>query len=98
VCCGRVTNDGRRRRGPRTAGEVDDLHEEARRVRTSRNELLAALIATAEIDREALENTVSQYRGLRIGDVLPGQATDSADNVVVPMRKPGRPAASSGGA
>jgi hypothetical protein len=76
---------------------LDAMAEEARLVRTSRNELLAALIATTELDRAALEEMVSAYRRLRIGDVLPGEGADSADSVVVPMRKPGRPAASSGG-
>jgi hypothetical protein len=75
---------------------LDAMAEEARLVRTSRNELLAALIATTELDRAALEKVVSGYRRLLIGEVLPDKGVDAGDSVVVPMRKPGRPSASSG--
>ena len=73
---------------------LDAMAEEARRVRTSRNELLAALIATTELDRTVLEDIVNRYRELRIGDVLPDDGAEESDRVVVPMRKPGRPPAS----
>ena len=72
---------------------LDAMAQEARRTRTSRNELLAALIATTALDREALEDTVDRYRRLRIGDALPDEEVADRDSVVVPMRKPGRPPA-----
>lgn len=75
---------------------LDAMAENARRVRTSRNELLAALIATTSVDGEALEEMLDQYRRLSIADVIPHDEPDSAGNVVVPMRKPGRPSGSSG--
>jgi hypothetical protein len=76
---------------------LDAMAQEARFVRTSRNELLAALIATTDLDRTALAATVNAYRELRIGEVLPGEGEAGEDSVVVPIRKPGRPSASSGG-
>jgi hypothetical protein len=71
---------------------LDVMAREARRARTSRNELLAALIAAAPLESDELEAIVTTYRRLRIADVLPGE-TDAGDSVVVPMRKPGQPAA-----
>jgi hypothetical protein len=53
------------------------------------------LIATTELDRVVLEEAVNRYRDLRIGDVLPDDGAEGGDRVVVPMRKPGRPPASS---
>jgi hypothetical protein len=73
---------------------LDAMAVEGRLARASRNELLAALIATAPLDAARLEDLVSAYRRLRIADVLP--ETSSGDSVVVPMRKPGRPGAQSG--
>jgi hypothetical protein len=75
---------------------LDAMAENARRVRTSRNELLAALIATTAVDSEGLEDIVDRYRRLRIADVIPHEEADTAGSVVVPMRKPGRPSGSSG--
>ena len=45
------------------------------------------------MEPSAIEALVSAYRRLKIVDVLPGDA-DAGDSVVVPMRKPGRPAVS----
>jgi hypothetical protein len=73
---------------------LDAMARDARRVRTSRNELLAALIARAPLEGRELEAIVDAYRRLQIADVLPEEPR-SGDSVVVPMRKPGRPAASS---
>lgn len=75
---------------------LDAMATEGRRARASRNELLAALIADAPLDPDALEKLVSNYRQLQIADVLP-DTTDpaSSDSVVVPLRKPGRPGAQS---
>jgi hypothetical protein len=77
-----------------TLRRLDALAVEARFARASRNELLAALIATAPVDAAQLEDLVSNYRQLRIADVLPDASP--GHSVVVPMRKPGRPGAQSG--
>lgn len=74
---------------------LDAMAREARRVRASRNELLAALIAAAPLKPAELESLVNKYRLLQIGDVLP-EEPGTGDRVVVPMRKPGRPAAAGG--
>jgi hypothetical protein len=71
---------------------LDAMATEARTSRTSRNELLAALIALTEVDAASLKRLVDDYRELRIADVLPD--TPSSDSVVVPIRQQGRPAAS----
>jgi hypothetical protein len=73
---------------------LDAMAGLARFVRPTRNEMLAALIATAEMDPEWLEEQVNAYRRMTIGDVLPARdrAADH-DDVVVPIRKPGRPGA-----
>lgn len=70
---------------------LDAMATEARVTRASRNELLAALIALAEVDAASLKQLVDDYRNLRIADVLPGETSD--DSVVVPIRQQGRPAA-----
>ena len=80
-----------------TLRRLDAMATEARRVRASRNELLAALIAAAPLDPAELEDLINDYRQLLINDVLPPTTdTTSTDSVVVPMRKPGRPGAQSG--
>ncbi len=71
---------------------LDAMAHAARRVRTSRNELLAALIATAPLEPDQLESIVDRYRRLGIADVLPGEAP-RGESVVVALRQPGRPAA-----
>lgn len=73
---------------------LDALATEARFARASRNELLAALIAAAEVDPASLGELVNNYRGLRIADVLPD--APSSDSVVVPMPRRGRPGAHGG--
>ena len=77
-----------------TLRRLDAMATEGRFVRASRNELLAALIATAPLDAADLEELVRAYRRLRIADVLPDISSD--DHVVVPMRRPGRPGAQTG--
>jgi hypothetical protein len=72
---------------------LDEMADVADAVRPTRNELLAALVATTDLDEEALERLVLRYRRLRVRDVLPDldhQGT-SGNDVVVPLRKPGRP-------
>ncbi|HUB98473.1 MAG TPA: hypothetical protein VMS11_01485 [Solirubrobacterales bacterium] len=73
---------------------LDAMASEGRFVRASRNELLAALIASASVDAASLADLVSTYRQLRIADVLPDEALPDAtnsDSVVVPLRQRGRP-------
>jgi hypothetical protein len=65
-------------------------------VKPTRNELLAALIATAELDEAAIEDMVMHYRRMRVGDVLPERDHSGNDDVVVPLRKPGRPSMKDG--
>lgn len=68
-------------------------------VKPTRNELLAALVATTELDEVAIEEMVMRYRRMRVADVLPARdhAGDERD-VVVPLRRPGRPSTKGGGA
>jgi hypothetical protein len=73
---------------------LDQMGLAARRVRASRNELLAAFVATTNLDAATLEELIDRYRRMSIGDVLPDEPTKAGD-VVVPLRKPGRPAQSS---
>jgi hypothetical protein len=75
---------------------LDALATAARRQRVSRNELLAALIADADIDAAELERLVMRYRGKYISEVLPDTEDVKQDSVVVPLPKRGRPAAASG--
>ena len=70
---------------------LDEMGLAARRVRATRNELLAALVATTELNPGGLEDLIERYRRLSIADVLPDEPS-KAGSVVVPLRKPGRPA------
>ena len=70
---------------------LDKMAGLARYVRPTRNEMLAALIATAELDPAWLEERVNAYRRMTIGEVLPESDRASGNDVVVPLRKPGRP-------
>jgi hypothetical protein len=71
---------------------LDEMAELADIARPTRNELLAAFVATTELDEDRLVQLVLNYRRLRVVDVLPARdhAGDDGD-VVVPLRKPGRP-------
>jgi hypothetical protein len=72
---------------------LDELAELARTTRASRNELLAALVADAPFDGDRLVQLINNYRQMTVGDVLDQgvDQPDDVDNVVVQMRKPGRP-------
>jgi predicted transcriptional regulator len=70
---------------------LDALADAARLERPSRNEFLAALISATDLDQDALERIVREYRRRTIGEVLPADEVATEDSVVVPMRKPGRP-------
>ena len=71
---------------------LDELADLADAVRPTRNELLAALVATAKLDEGELEDLVLRYRRMRVRDVLPAQDhLDGDGDVVVPLRRPGRP-------
>lgn len=74
---------------------LDDFAEAARVTRTSRNELLAALIATTAVDKAVLSELVLRYREMTIGEVLDDGADQ--DDVVVPLRQPGRPRSANSG-
>jgi hypothetical protein len=76
---------------------LDEMAELADAVRPTRNELLAALVATAELDEAALEDMVVRYRRMRVRDVLPARDHAGGDSdVVVPLRRPGRPSTKGG--
>jgi hypothetical protein len=76
---------------------LDEMVELADAMKPTRNELLAALVATAALDAEAIEDTVLRYRRMRVGDVLPPRDHAGGDSdVVVPLRKPGRPSRGGG--
>jgi hypothetical protein len=80
-----------------TLRRLDAMAGLARYVRPSRNEMLSALIATANMDAKELENRVDIYRRMTIAQVLPVEDRDTdRDNVIVPLRKPGRPSADGG--
>jgi len=69
--------------------KLDLLAEEATDVSATRAEIIAMLIAEAEVDAASLEQRIVAYRKKKVGDVLPGPGQDP--NVVVPLRPPGRP-------
>jgi hypothetical protein len=69
---------------------LDEMADLADVVRPTRNELIAAFVAMTDLDPEALEQIVLRYRRLRVVDVLP-QRDHADDDVVVPLRQPGRP-------
>jgi hypothetical protein len=76
---------------------LDEMADLADAVRPTRNELLAALVAAAELDEEALERLVLGYRRRRVRDVLPVRDhADGGGDVVIPLRKPGRPSRGGG--
>lgn len=78
---------------------LDEMADLADAVRPTRNELLAALVATTELDESALEDVVLRYRRMRVADVLPSRDHAGGDgDVVVPLRRPGRPSRGGGGA
>jgi hypothetical protein len=69
---------------------LDEMADLADVVRPTRNELIAAFVAMTDLDPDALEQIVLRYRRLRVVDVLP-QRDHGDDDVVVPLRQPGRP-------
>jgi hypothetical protein len=78
---------------------LDEMADLADAVRPTRNELLAALVATTALDERALEDMVLDFRRMRVRDVLPAQdGASGADDVVVALRRPGRPSRPGGSA
>jgi hypothetical protein len=79
-------------------GRLDRLAESGETVRASRAELVAMLIAEADLDPEEIERRILRYRRMTVGDVLDPPELDPTDSdaVVVAMRRPGRPPAISG--
>jgi hypothetical protein len=77
---------------------LDEMARVARRSRPTRNELLAMLIATTELDERKLRARIEDYREMTIGEVLPTEDGAAAGgDVIVPLRKPGRPGGGAGG-
>jgi hypothetical protein len=72
---------------------LDELADLATDVRASRAELVAMLIAGAELDAAGLEERMLAYRRMRVRDVIPRSPDQSEDEnvVVLPVRQPGRP-------
>lgn len=69
---------------------LDELVDLATATNTSRQELLAALVALETIDREALERRVMAYRRLKVSDLVGSPA--EGDVVHFLPRTVGRPA------
>jgi len=57
--------------------------------RTSRQELVAALIANADLGGEAVADNLRHYRKMKVRDCLPGQASDGSNVVHIADHKPG---------
>jgi hypothetical protein len=71
---------------------LDRLARLAEDVNASRAEIVAMLIAEAEMDGDDLESRILTYRKKRVGDVAPADPQrDGVDTVVVPLAQPGRP-------
>ncbi len=71
---------------------LDLLAEAAADVNASRGEIIAMLIAEADPDPAELERRVLAFRKMTVGEVLPAQErVAEGDQVVVPLRTPGRP-------
>lgn len=68
---------------------LDILAEAAKDVSATRAELVAMLIAEADIDSGSLEQRILAYRKKTVAEVLAVPVGDS--DVVVPLRTPGRP-------
>jgi len=75
---------------------LDVMTRAAGLVNPSRAEIIGMLIAETEVDAEALERRILNYRKKRVGDVVPDaqpeEAARSNDNVrELPVRGAGRP-------
>ena len=76
---------------------LDVITELATDLNATRAEMIAMLIARADLDVEQLEKAVLAYWKLTVGDVVPtkpGEPSpeEAGDNVVkLPLRQPGRP-------
>lgn len=72
---------------------LDELANLATDVRASRAELVAMLVANAQLDAATLEERMLAYRRMRVRDVIPRSAgSPSEANVIeLPFRRPGRP-------
>jgi hypothetical protein len=68
---------------------LDQLVELANRARTDRTELTAALVCQAAPDEKALVQTVLDYRGKTVGDVVLG-LSPGASPIELPRQGPGR--------
>lgn len=58
--------------------------------RTSRKEIVAALVATCDLDGAALGEMIRRYRAMKVRDALPAQP-QNASVVRLAERGPGRP-------
>ena len=74
---------------------LDELAELTSVIKSSRAELIAMLVATTDLDPKALEAAVLAYRRMTVAEVLPPSPDEgtahSEDDVVIPLRGPGRP-------
>jgi hypothetical protein len=58
--------------------------------RTDRREILAALVSTTDVSGAALAKRIRKYRGMDVGEVLPGPDVPPSGEVELPNRPPGR--------
>jgi hypothetical protein len=74
---------------------LDVMASLAKRAKASRAEIVAMLIAEADLDATSISTRIMDYRDLRVADVLPpGDVHDKSGGgkvVELPVRGPGRP-------
>jgi hypothetical protein len=66
---------------------LDELVRHAAAAKATRADIVAMLIAEAELDPDALEQRLLRYRKLTVGDVV---SSPDTDDVVFPIYGPGR--------
>lgn len=70
---------------------LDLLAENAADVYASRSEIVGMLIAEASLKPEWVEQKLSHYRKLTVGDVLPDEGRGDENVISIAPRNPGRP-------
>ncbi len=70
---------------------LDLLAENAADVYASRSEIVGMLIAEASLEPEWVEQKLSRYRKLKVGDLLPDEGDGDENVVSIATRAPGRP-------
>jgi hypothetical protein len=82
---------------------LDLLAEKAGNMNPSRAELVAMLIAEAELDEDSLEQRLLAYRKMTVGQILSQDEAPAAERseggkvINLPLRAPGRPRHAAGG-